>query len=57
MMVLSASIIVLGLGGQIGLANDLTLLVGVVGVLLACGMLYTRLRATPPDEDDNGAIL
>jgi len=56
MTVLVISILLLGLGGQFGLANQLTLLLGVCGVLLAVTMLVMRLRANP-DEDDDGAIL
>jgi hypothetical protein len=56
MTVLVISILLLGLGGQFGLANQLTLLLGVCGVLLAVTMLVMRLRADPDDEDD-GAIL
>jgi hypothetical protein len=56
MAVLAISILVLGLGGELGLANRLTLLLGVCGVLLGATMLVMRLRATP-DEDDDGAIL
>jgi hypothetical protein len=56
MTVLAVSIILLGLGGEFGLANQLTLLLGVGGVLLAATMLFMRLRERP-DEDDDGAIL
>jgi hypothetical protein len=56
MAVLAVSIMLLGLGGEFGLASRLTLILGVGGVLLAAAMLIMRLRATP-DEDDDGAIL
>ena len=56
MTILVISIIVLGLGGQFGLANQLTWVLGVGGVLLGAGILVTRLRERP-DEDDDGTAL
>jgi hypothetical protein len=56
MALLAVSIFVLGFSGEFGMANRLTLLLGVCGVLLAVTMLVLRLRATP-DEDDDGAVL
>lgn len=56
MSVLAISILLLGLGGEFGLANRLTLLLGVGGVILGAVMLVMRLRDHPDDEDD-GAIL
>lgn len=57
MALLVISILVLGLGGEIGLASDLTLLLGVVGLLLGAGLLVMRLRERPDDEDDDGAVI
>jgi hypothetical protein len=56
MTVLAVSILLLGLGGQFGLANRLTLLLGVCGVLTGVWMLVMRLRERR-DEDDDGAVL
>ena len=56
LVVLVVSILLLGLGGQFGLASQLTLLLGVCGVLLGVGMLVMRLR-DHRDEDDDGAVL
>lgn len=56
MLVISISIILLGFGGEFGLASRLTLLLGVIGILLGVGILVTRLRAGH-DEDDDGAVL
>lgn len=56
MSILAVSILLLGLGGRIGLANQLTLLLGVCGVLLGAVMLFLRLR-TRHDDDDDGAVL
>jgi hypothetical protein len=56
MSVLAISILLLGLGGDFGLASDLTLLMGVGGVLLAATMLVLRLRETHDDDDDGTAI-
>jgi hypothetical protein len=53
MAVLAISIVVLGLGGEIGLANNLTLVLGIGGLLLAGGILFSRLRERRHDEDDD----
>ena len=58
MIVLFLSILVLSLGDRLGLPSDLTVLLGIGGVLVAAGMLVMRLRESPRDEDDDdGAIL
>jgi hypothetical protein len=57
MALLAVSILLLGLGGAFGLATDLTMLLGVLGVLLGSWMLVMRLRDRPDDEDDDGAIV
>ncbi|WP_375475023.1 hypothetical protein [uncultured Jatrophihabitans sp.] len=57
MTVLVLSILVLGLGGQIGLANDLTLVLGVGGLVVAAGILFSRVREHHRDEDDDGAAI
>jgi hypothetical protein len=56
MTVLAISILLLGLGGEFGLAGRLTLLLGVCGVLAGAAMLVMRLRAFR-DDDDDGAML
>jgi hypothetical protein len=56
MSVLAISILLLGLGGQFGLASRLTLVLGVGGVLLGAAILVMRLRARG-DDDDDGAVL
>lgn len=56
MTVLAISILLLGLGGQFGLASQLTLLLGVCGILTGVWMLIMRLREHR-DEDDDGAVL
>lgn len=58
MTVLAVSIIVLGIGGQFGLASGLTLLLGIGGLLMGVGILFSRLREHREDEgDDDGAAL
>lgn len=57
MALLAVSILLLGLGGAFGLATDLTMLLGVLGVLVGAWMLVMRLRDHPDDEDDDGAVL
>ncbi len=56
MSVIAISIILLGFGGQFGLASRLTLLLGVLGVLLGVGILISRMREHR-EEDDDGAVL
>lgn len=56
MAVLAISILLLGLGGEFGMASRLTLLLGVCGVLAGAAMLVMRLREHR-DEDDDGAVL
>jgi hypothetical protein len=57
MSVLAVSIILLGIGGQVGIANGLTLVLGIVGVLLGVGILLTRVRERRRDEDDDGSAI
>jgi hypothetical protein len=57
MSVLVLSILVLGLGGQIGLANNLTLVLGISGLVLAAGIFYSRVRERRGDEDDDGSAI
>lgn len=56
MALLAISILLLGLGGDFGLASDLTLIMGVGGVLLAATMLVMRLRETHDEDDDGTAV-
>lgn len=56
MTLLAISILLLGLGGEFGLASDLTLLLGVGGVLLAAAMLVMRLRENRDEDDDGTAV-
>jgi hypothetical protein len=55
-VVLAASVLLLLLGGEFGIASDLTMLLGVCGVLLSSALLIMRLRENR-DEDDDGAVL
>jgi hypothetical protein len=57
MSLIALSILVLGLGGQFGLASDLTFLLGIGGLLVAGYLLLMRLRAQGDDEDDDGAVV
>ena len=57
MALLAVSILLLGLGGDFGLASDLTLLLGVLGVLVGAWMLVMRLRDRRDDDDDDGAVV
>ena len=57
MSVLAISILLLGLGGEFGLAGSLTLVLGLGGLLLGGGILFTRVREYRRDEEqgDDGA--
>lgn len=57
MTVLALSIFVLGLGGEFGLAGGFTFVLGIAGLLLGAGILFTRIRDTHRDEDDDGAAI
>ena len=59
MSVLAISIIVLGVGGQFGLAGRLSLVLGIGGLLLGAVILFTRVRERRRDEgdEDDGAAL
>ncbi len=56
MLLIAVSVVVLGFGGEFGIASRLTLLLGVSGVLLGVGILLTRMRDRG-DDDDDGAML
>jgi hypothetical protein len=53
MAVLAVSILLLGLGGQFGLAGRFTLVLGLIGLLLGGVLLFTRIRDRHRDEDDD----
>lgn len=57
MSVLTLSIMLLGLGGQFGLASYFTLVLGVGGLLLAAGILLSRVREHHRDDDDDGSAI
>lgn len=58
LVLLAISILLLGLGSDFGLASDLTMLLGVGGLLLGAGLLIMRLRERPDDDDDDdGAVI
>jgi hypothetical protein len=58
MAVLAISILLLGLGGQFGLAGRFTLILGLAGLLLGGVILFTRIREKHHDDDeDDGAAI
>ncbi|HET6878424.1 MAG TPA: hypothetical protein VFH38_12905 [Jatrophihabitans sp.] len=59
MSVLAVSILVLGIGGRFGLASELSLVLGVGGLLLGAVILFTRIRdrRRDDDDDDDGAAI
>jgi hypothetical protein len=54
LVLLAASIVVLAVGAGLGLDSDVAFLLGVGGILTGSGMLIMRLRARPPEDDDDG---
>lgn len=57
MAVLAISIVVLALGGQIGLANGFSLVLGLAGLILAACLLFSRVREYRRDDTDDGSAL
>ena len=57
MSVLVISIILLGLGGQVGLAGSFTFVLGIGGLLLGAIILFSRVRERRRDDDDDGAAI
>lgn len=57
MSVLAISILLLGLGGQFGLASDFTLVLGIGGLLLGAVILFSRLRERREDDEDDGSAI
>jgi hypothetical protein len=55
--ILALSTAVLIVGSNFGLPSDFSFLLGVAGILVGAGLLIMRLRAQPPDEDDDGAVV
>lgn len=56
-VVLVASIMVLGLGAYVGLADQVTLVLGIGGLLVAAGILLSRVREQRRDDDDDGSAV
>jgi hypothetical protein len=56
MVLVVVSIILLGFGWELGLPGELSLFLGVSGILAATGLFVMRLRANR-DDDDDGAVL
>jgi hypothetical protein len=57
MLVLAGSIVFLALGDRLGLGDGFTLVLGILGLLLGVGILFTRVRDHYRDEDDDGAAI
>lgn len=56
-VVLLISIGLLVFGTALALGGEIALILGVCGVLLSGGILFTRLRRDRPDDGDDGAVL
>lgn len=58
MTLLAVSLVLLVLGSRLGLGIDLTLLLGIGGLLLSAGLLIMRLHEHgDDDDDDDGAVV
>jgi hypothetical protein len=57
MSVLAISILLLGMGGEFGLASGFTLVLGIAGMLLGATILFSRVREHRRDDDDDGAAI
>jgi hypothetical protein len=57
MAVLAISILLLGLGGQFGLASGFSFVLGIAGLLLGAIILFTRVREYRRDDGDDGAAI
>ena len=57
MTVLAISILLLGLGGEFGLASGFTFVLGIGGLLLGGIILFTRIRESRQDDEDDGAAI
>jgi hypothetical protein len=56
MVIIALSVLLLALGGELGVAGRLTLVLGICGVLLGAGILVSRLRDRRDDDDDGARI-
>ena len=56
MALIALSLLLLDFGGELGLASDLTMLLGIGGLLLGAALLVMRLREHHDDEDDGAVI-
>lgn len=55
-IIIVLSVLLLALGGELGVASRLTLILGISGILLGAGILVSRLRDTGDDDDDGARI-
>jgi hypothetical protein len=56
MVIIGLSVLLLGLGGELGLAGRLSMILGICGVLLGAAILVSRLRAHRDDGDDGARL-
>jgi hypothetical protein len=56
LIVIALSVLLLALGGELGVAGRLTLILGIGGILLGSGILVSRLRDRRDDDDDGARI-
>ena len=57
MLLIGASVFVLIAGYSLGLGTQVSMLLGVAGVLAGGWILLSRLRDQPEEEDDDGAVV
>ncbi len=56
-IVVVLSITVLAFGAALGMTYELTLVLGIGGLVLSAGILFSRLRDHQRDEDDDGSAV
>ncbi len=57
LLVLVMSVVVLAVGASFGLPSDITMLLGIGGLLCGAAILVMRLRETRDNDDDDGAVI
>jgi hypothetical protein len=57
MLLMAASVFLLIAGGALGLDTQISMLLGVAGVLTGGWILFSRLHDRPEDDDDDGAVI
>jgi hypothetical protein len=57
MLLIAASVFLFVAGDSLGLGTQVSMLLGVAGVLAGGWILFSRLRDRPEEDDDDGAVI